>query len=133
MSGNGHMTMIEKQQRCRGETGPVLGRGDVTGIYAELAWADTFVTENRFSWRGANAKAVLETGNGIADCCRRHVQIEGRRAEASVPGDSTTASSSINPLLYIVTILWLRHRSLSRLSPRSKSVMVQPYSMTQGG
>ena len=46
---------------------------------------------------------------------------------------ATTASSSINPLLYIVTILWLRHRSLSRLSPRSKSVMVQPYSMTQGG
>ena len=36
VSGNGHM-MIEKQQRCRGETGPVLGRGGVTGIYAELA------------------------------------------------------------------------------------------------
>jgi hypothetical protein len=29
---------------------------------------------------------------------------------------ATTASSSINPLLYIVTILWIRHRSLSRLS-----------------
>jgi hypothetical protein len=35
----------------------------------------------------ANAKAVLETGNGIADCCRRHAQIEGRRTEASEPGD----------------------------------------------
>ena len=32
-------------------------------------------------------QAVLETGNGIADCCRRHVQIEGRRTEASEPGD----------------------------------------------
>jgi hypothetical protein len=37
VSGNGHMMMIEKQQRCRGETGPVLGRGGVTGIYSELA------------------------------------------------------------------------------------------------
>src|SRR6202011_1898849 len=35
----------------------------------------------------ANAKAVLEIGNSIADCCRRHVQIEGRRTEASEPGD----------------------------------------------
>src|SRR5260221_7521677 len=35
----------------------------------------------------ANAKAVLKTGNGIADRCRRHVQIEGRRSEASEPGD----------------------------------------------
>src|SRR5712672_1556866 len=35
----------------------------------------------------ANAKALLETGNGIADRCRRHVQIEGRSTEASVPGD----------------------------------------------
>jgi hypothetical protein len=35
----------------------------------------------------ANAKAVLETGNGIADCGRRHVQIDGRRTEASEPGD----------------------------------------------
>src|SRR5580693_8672452 len=46
---------------------------------------------------------------------------------------ATTASSSINPLLYIVTILWIRHRSLSQLSRRSKSVMVQRYSLTQGG
>src|ERR1700693_6468121 len=35
----------------------------------------------------ANAKALLETGNGIADRCRRHVQIEVRSTEASVPGD----------------------------------------------
>src|SRR5580693_1759575 len=35
----------------------------------------------------ANAKALLETGNDIADRCRRHVQIEGRSTEASVPGD----------------------------------------------
>src|SRR5258707_13430207 len=35
----------------------------------------------------ANAKALLETGNGIADRCRRHVQIEGRSTEASVPRD----------------------------------------------
>src|SRR5260370_20927402 len=35
----------------------------------------------------ANAKALRKTGNGIADCCRRHVQIGGRRTEASVPGD----------------------------------------------
>src|ERR1700692_2644908 len=35
----------------------------------------------------ANAKALLETGDGIADRCRRHVQIEGRSTEASVPGD----------------------------------------------
>jgi hypothetical protein len=71
----------------------------VTGIYAELAWADTFVTENRFSWRGANAKAVLETGNGIADCCRRHVQIEGRRAEASVPCDGNHSLEFHQPTL----------------------------------
>src|ERR1700722_16115957 len=35
----------------------------------------------------ANAKALLETGNRIADRCRRHVQIEGRSTETSVPGD----------------------------------------------
>src|SRR6266446_1258809 len=35
----------------------------------------------------ANAKTLLETGYGIADCRRRHVQIGGRRTEASVPGD----------------------------------------------
>src|SRR3984893_10774078 len=45
---------------------------------------------------------------------------------------ATTASSSISPLLYIVTILLIRHRSLSRLSPRSTAVMLQPYPMTQG-
>src|SRR5271154_5378586 len=45
---------------------------------------------------------------------------------------ATTASSSISPLLYIVTILWIRHRNLSQLSRHSKSVTVQPYSMTQG-
>src|ERR1700733_12385385 len=46
---------------------------------------------------------------------------------------ATTASSSIRPLLYIVTILGLRHRSLSGLSGQSKSVRLPPYSMTQGG
>src|SRR6202035_4897025 len=46
---------------------------------------------------------------------------------------ATTASSSTNPLLYIVAIPWIRHRSLSQLSRRSKSVMVQQSSMTQGG
>jgi hypothetical protein len=50
---------------------PALGQGDVT----------------RRAVEEANAKAVLETGNGIADCCRRHVQIEGRRTEACEPGD----------------------------------------------
>src|SRR5271170_7462661 len=35
----------------------------------------------------ANAKAFLEIGNGMADRCWRHVQIEGRRTEASVLGD----------------------------------------------
>src|ERR1700681_782130 len=44
---------------------------------------------------------------------------------------ATTASSSISPLLYIVTILWILHRSLSQLSRRSKSVMVQRPSTTQ--
>src|SRR5260370_7683339 len=39
---------------------------------------------------------------------------------------ATTASSSISPLLYIVTILLIRHRSLSQLSRRSKSVTPQP-------
>jgi hypothetical protein len=34
-----------------------------------------------------NAKAAFEVGNGIADRGRRHVQIDGRRAEASKPGD----------------------------------------------
>src|SRR5258708_37793008 len=46
---------------------------------------------------------------------------------------ATTASSSISPLLYIVTILQIRHRSLSQLSRRSKAVTVQRYSMQQGG
>src|SRR5258705_39789 len=35
----------------------------------------------------ANAKAVLETGDGVANRCRRHIQIDGRRTEASEPGD----------------------------------------------
>src|ERR1700693_1166153 len=46
---------------------------------------------------------------------------------------ATTASSSISPLLYIVTILSIRDRSLSQLSRLSKSVTVQRYSMKQGG
>src|SRR4029077_20424386 len=46
---------------------------------------------------------------------------------------ATTASSSINPLLCIVTLLWIRHRNLSQLSRRSKSIKVQRYSRTQGG
>src|SRR4029077_1813706 len=35
----------------------------------------------------ANAKAVLETGRGIADFCRPHLQVERRRTDASEPGD----------------------------------------------
>jgi hypothetical protein len=46
---------------------------------------------------------------------------------------ATTASSSTNPLLCIIAILWIRHRSLSQLSGRSKSLMLQPYSITPGG
>ena len=51
----------------------------------------------------ANAKAVFETGNGIADGCRRHVQIEAAARKLPSLAMATTASSSINPLLYIVT------------------------------
>jgi hypothetical protein len=42
----------------------------------------------------------------------RHVQIDGRRTLPSL-AVATTASSSINPLLYIVTNLWIRHRIIS--------------------
>src|SRR4029077_20812856 len=45
---------------------------------------------------------------------------------------ATTASSSTNPLLYIVAILQIPYVSLSRLSPLSKSLMVRLYSITAG-
>jgi hypothetical protein len=37
--------------------------------------------------------------NGIADCCRRQVQIEGRRTEASVPGDGDHSLEFHQPTL----------------------------------
>src|ERR1700722_15088571 len=62
-----------RQRRCDGldVLAPSMRQSDVTSRAVEEA----------------NTEALLETGNGIADRCRRHVEIGRRSTEASVPGD----------------------------------------------
>ena len=52
----------------------------------------------------ANAKAVVETGDGAANRCQGHIQIDGRRTEVSKPGNGDQ-DLTIKLFLHIVTII----------------------------
>ena len=52
----------------------------------------------------ANAKAVVETGDGAANRCRGHIQIDGRARKFPSLAMATRASPSVH-FLYIVTII----------------------------
>jgi hypothetical protein len=58
----------------------------------------------------ANAKTVLKTGDGIADCCRRHLKLERRRTEATEPGFMTLRPQTqcLAPLWNLATTNWTR-------------------------